>query len=301
MAKVEFSDEEEFDTFNEPVMDDSATSNQKDDDDFGSFDSASFDDFEAPTAPKTLSKYMKIDGFSAANEEFDRQLDALLDTILPGDGETPKERPQTPISSLLDDRSSMILNQLNKIPHLKPNNWVRSHIRHNLLIKLGIPINLDEIKDEKTAFLNPNNLKSSATRRKSINEQDIDWDGIAIPEFKQLKLSQNERSELMTKTNDILSQIETDNLNNSSKSFLDGCSEDKVHQKLEQLRHNSDQLLKLASVWKDQFEDLKKNSEIYESVVQNLIGYSQKLERNELLNSLKHVKSSTHKRKSAWR
>lgn len=287
--------EGEFDDFNEPVI-----AGEDDDDEFGSFDNASFDDFEQPQAQSTDS-YLSF--YSSDVEQIEAKIDKFLDEIIPIDNQKVDEMPKgCNTDVLLDDRSGAIYNQLSKIPYLKPNNWTRLQIRHNLLIKLGIPINLDEIREEKPNHLDPMGQKPKThSRRKSVNEEDIDWNGILIPEFESLNLTEDDVNELMNRTDEILSRIQTDNLNNSSKSFLDNSDEGKIMQKLEQFKKNHDELLKLSSVWNHNFKDLKTNFEIYENVVQNLIGYSQKLERDELLHNLKQVKSKSKKKKNVWR
>lgn len=260
--------DDDFDDFNEPVV----AINEDDDDGFGDFDVGS-------------TGYIQLD-----NSIAQQQIDDLLNEILPTT--TIPETTLMAIDELLDERSNAIFSQLSRLPHLRPNYWMKLHIRHNLLIKLGIPINLDELHEQ---------TKDTHNRKKSVNEQDIDWQGFVIPEFGELNISQDQLMQLMNKTNEMLSKFELDNLNNSSSAFLEGSDEEKLREKLNQLKDNYKQLLQLSSVWTHQFDELKKNSEIYELVVQNLIGYSQKLERDELLNNLKQVKSKAKKRRSIWK
>lgn len=290
----QLASEDEFDDFNEPVA------ANEEDDEFGSFDNDSFDDFEQPQSQFTDS-YIVFD--SGNIEKTEAQIEEFLDELFPiNDTEVDIVQEKTETDALLNERSSAIYSQLSKVPYLKPSNWTRLQIRHNLLIKLGIPIDLDEIRTEKPSHLDPAALKTKAhNRRKSINEDDIDWNGILVPEFESLNLTEDNVNELMNRTDEILSKVETDNLNNSSKSYLDAADEGKLLQKLEQFKKNHEEMTKLASVWNHHFKDLKSNFEIYENVVQNLIGYSQKLERDELLQNLKQVKSKSKRKKNVWR
>lgn len=302
---VDDDDDEEFDDFGEAVQPEvvEQPDNQSDhDDEFGSFDNGGDIKFDE----------------SIMNDEhaFSEKLDQVMDQMFSIDSNAGHEHKYNDsttataasddtgltIDKLLNERSNQVLQQLATLPHLKPNNWIKLRIRHNLLINLGIPINLDEISQEPPMTLNHNHkIHSSHNRRRSINEEDINWQEFQIPEFKDLNISNEQKDLLISRTNEILSNIETDNLNNSSKSFLDSSDEVKLKEKLMQFQHNYNQLVELSSVWKYHFNDLKANFEIYESVVQNLIGYSQKQERDQLLQNLKQLKDKSKRKKSLWR
>ena len=162
------------------------------------------------------------------------------------------------------------------------------------MIKLGVPINLDEIKKE-------NLLQTpKVPRRKSINEEDIKWDGFDLPAFEDLSISVDKKTDLLNKTTEILSVIETDNSNNSSHQFLESSNTVSLQEKLKQYNDNYAQLIELSSVWNKQLDDQKQNYEVYESVIQNLIGYSQKLKREEILAHLKNIKLKSKTKKSFW-
>lgn len=277
----EEDDDDDFDDFNEPVQAELADSSDGDND-FGSFDDGNM--HGAGTVHENPS-------------ESPDSINSILDKVFTI--EPPNTTTEIPLHQLLNERSTEVLHQLATMPHLKPNNWTKLRIRHNLLIKLGIPINLDEIADDKTAATTSANKTIFHNRRRSVNEDDINWDQFKVTDFKDLKMSTEDKDKLLATTNEILSKIETDNLNNSSESYLNGSSEESLKQKLAQFQANYQQLLELSSVWQYQFKDLKHNFEVYESVVQNLIGYSQKQERDQLLQNLKQLKDKSSKRR--WR
>ena len=80
-----------------------------------------------------------------------------------------------------------------------------------------------------------------------------------------------------------------------SRQFLNEASEEAVNMKLQQYRHNHTKLLELMSVWIHRLECLRDDIETYEMVVQSMIGYSQRLKRDEIqarINKLK-LKSKT--------
>ncbi|KAK6464274.1 hypothetical protein DFJ63DRAFT_311574 [Scheffersomyces coipomensis] len=328
-----------------------------DDDDFGSFDDASFDEpqqvesFESnttmvsePVHTKSILSTTFPESTFQDESLFLSKLDTVLDTVF-SDDSTKFQHDQKDInkeSKLLSDRSEIIFNQLSTMPHLRPSNWIRSNIRHNLLIKLGIPINLDEIsnapprindstntihsglsKEGSSNMIDSSNIGVNPThnRRKSISAKDIHWDQFNIPQFSSLNITNEEKQQRLQQTNEILSRIETDNLDHSSRQFLEsqgGGGDNKqsspdgsmttneedgdqfIQTKLQQLRSNYQQLQELASCWIENSNELHKDFEIYENVVQNLIGYSQKLRRDEIFENLKKVKSkkkTTSKRK----
>lgn len=299
-TQPEASDDEEFAEFDEPVQ---AQLDDNSDGEFGSFDNGTIDNETMDKKPDVFAIF--DDELMNNNTQFEAKLDMIMDQVFTIDSNISSSNSSAekslPIETLLNQRSQEVLNQLAAMPHLKPNNWIKLKIRHNLLIKLGIPINLDELTDDKTPTANSNKALLTHNRRRSINEDDISWQDFKIPDFKTLNMTTELKDELLSRTNEILSRIETDNLNNSSKSFLETAGDEKLKEKLRQFQNNYQQLIELSSVWKYHFNDLKNNFEIYESVVQNLIGYSQKLERDQLLQNLQQLKDKSKKRRSLWR
>jgi len=198
---------------------------------------------------------------------------------------------------LLSDRSQQVYTEISRIPKLKPPNWVKLKIRHNLLLILGIPINLDDLNDGRLDQHIEIDMNKDETHRKlDLQPEDIDWNGFNLPKFEDLKISKDQKALLLQATNEILSRIETDNMNNSSKSFLEH-NDERVDEKLKEFQNNYNELIQLGSLWNDQLRELQKDFEIYESVVQSTIGYSQKLKRDEIFEDLKKLSKSKQKKK----
>lgn len=281
VLSTQASESPEISVQNGPVSD------EQDDDDFGSFDEASFEEFQAPE-PELEAK-TATDGkalFTSATfqnlDELVSKLDELLESIFP----TTAPETNSNTDTLLNAEATEKLASLSRPPRLNPPNWIKLKIRHNLLVNLGVPINLDELDSPNS--VNITNLQQlSHSRRRSINEQDIDWSEFDIPEFETLNISTEQKQELLHKTNKLLSKIEEDNLSNTSQLFLESSLESSLDAKLAQLKENYLQLRELSSVWRDQMKELRNSQEIYESVVQNMVGYSQKLQRNEFIEHLK--------------
>lgn len=259
---------------------------EMDDDDFGSFDEASFEEFQVPETTDALDKLWTL---SNNPDAIDDELEKVLNLVVP-EAETTESKPEYP--ELVSDKS-LLFSIISKSPRLKPPNWIKLKIRHSLLIKLGVPINLDELDAPSLLAKVQNNARD---RSRSISVQDIDWSHFEIPEFSTLNVSNEKKQELMSSTQQTLSRIEEDILNNTSELFLQNSSDSSLDAKLKQMRDNYAQLIELSSVWQDQIRELQNSQEIYESVVQNLVGYSQKLQRNEILESLSKGKSKKGKR-----
>ncbi|KAK6205339.1 uncharacterized protein RJT21DRAFT_15182 [Scheffersomyces amazonensis] len=293
---------------------------EDDDDDFGSFDDASFEESqqaELVQSPATetgdpvqhkvyLPATFTEDVFD--NEVlFSSNLSKVLDSVFVDDESHILDQTASERGQFLTERSEIIFNQLSNIPHLRPSNWTRSNIRHNLLIRLGIPVNLDEINNQEVSnnqnlTVPTSNTTQPQSRRKSISAKDISWDGYEIPDFAGLNITNEEKQDRLKKTNEILSRIETENMDHSSRQFLELHDEDKFIQvKLQQLRENYAELQALASCWIDNMNELNGDFEIYENVVQNLVGYSQRLRRDEIFDNLKKVKQKKGSKRKLWR
>ena len=179
-------DDDDFDDFNEASFQQAPTigstnqenghdGNDDDDDEFGDFD-----DFQvsqpSPTQQQqqkqqsqTQSQSISIDKVNFPTtifnspKEFSQRLTTTLDEIFPTstpileDNNNNNKNQITTSIQLLNERSQEIYKQLSTLPYLQPTNWIKLNIRHNLLIKLGIPINLDELNDTNTISANPNN------------------------------------------------------------------------------------------------------------------------------------------------
>ena len=259
-----------------------------DEDDFGSFDEASFEELEASTGhvndPQPLSEQEKED-----SKLTPAKIQRTLDLIFPG------KLPEQPAQSgpLLSKNAHAHFLELSKPPRLHPPNWTKLKLRHNLLLKLGIPINLDELSSSNSTTTS---MKLETVRRKSISESDLDWSGFEIPEIESLNLSREEQQKIIDSTHETLSRIETDNMENTSELYLQKCAPDVLDSKLAQMKENYDQLIRLSSLWQGQLDDLKNSQNAFESVVQSMVGYNQKIQRNELLESLRRSKTKRGKK-----
>lgn len=282
----------ENDTPNAEVSDGQEPEAPEEDDEFGSFDEASFDEFqaeepeEAPAEPTNAT-------FSSAVFQSESLIDQRVEETLDKIFTIPELLSLTDDHELLRNGAGEKLSMLSKIPHLLPPNWTRLNIRHRLLVNLGIPINLDELEKGNVAQISHT---TPHPRKKSISEHDIDWTGFQVPGIETLNLDDEKKKHLLSQTNTLLDNIEEFNLQNTSQLFLETSSDEGLEEKLNKMRDNHKQLLELSSIWQDQIRELKNSQEMYELVVQNMVGYSQRLRRNEILESLSRRKLKKGKR-----
>lgn len=257
-----------------------------DDDDFDDDDFDDFNEFQGSTDFETTeyetvtmpvaydttgvfpeSLFHDLDAYRA---KLDEVLAPVFDNLAVVDSVISREA-----SSLLDDRSHQVSEEIARLPRLKPPNWKRLNIRHNLLINLGIPINLDETTDTSAGGL------FMVKNRPPVHK--VDWKGLPVPSFEALNLDQAAADEILARSAATLSRIDVDNLTNSTAQFLESQPESVIDAKLELFKNNYTELLTLASVWQHQLEEQTKNTEIYGEVVQSMIGYSHKKQREEIM------------------
>lgn len=255
----------------------------EEDDDFGSFDEASFEEFQAPEPTENDQSIMFSSAVMNDAALFGERLEEMLDLLLPKN--IPDSSDHSTTTDLLTEGGSERLKTFSTLPRLNPPNWTRLKMRHGLLVSLGVPINLDELS---STHLPP--VSKPSSRRRSTTEDDIQWGDFKIPELESLNISDDRKNELMTHTLTILSKIEDSNLNNTTEQFLQQCSEEVVDEKYREMQDNYAQLVELSSVWQAQIQELRNSQEMFESVVQNMVGYRQKLQRNEILESLSKSK-----------
>lgn len=249
-----------------------------DDSDFGSFDDAEIEE-AVPASPPSTQEYSPL---------FDKKVMSGLDSFSKAlglalsswGGDNICDMPTT--DALLSGRAQEIYSELSSIPHLKPSNWVRSKLRRDLLLRLGVPIDLDELA---AGHPQPTDLLKEPV---AAEIQNIDWEGLVIPSLLQLNINDEQRNEYAANTSHTLEKITTDNLSNLSRQFLEEqISDEGLQAKLDQLTLNFKTLVSLASVWSKRLDELKSDHATFEAVVQNTTGYKQKLKREELRGQLK--------------
>lgn len=211
-----------------------------DDDDFGSFDEASI--------------HEELDALAVV----DRAL-ASISTA-----NAPKKRTAAKLQS---ESAAELYAHLSQPPRLQVPNWTRLRIRHSLLIRLGVPINLDEL----------------AAKPKEGFSTQLEWDSFDIPSFELLNLDAKSRAELLESTSTTLSKSEEYGMENTSRLHLENALDAAVEAKLAQMRENYSEMCRLGAVWQDQIRELEDSRDKYGDVVQNIVGYSQKQRRNEMM------------------
>lgn len=118
----------------------------------------------------------------------------------------------------------------------------------------------------------------------------IDSDTIYIDTVETLAIQKLEYDEIISSTNKTLTTIEE---SLQSTTFYETLYNDNKHQELEQIHAQllafDKQMQKTLSVWNNELENLNKDHETFEAVVENVVGYTQKVRRQESFKNEKEV------------
>lgn len=244
-----------------------------DDDDFGAFSDASFNEFESqqkppelPTSPQSTTQHTAsyiqfpqelFDTPSALEEAITELLSQTFPTTL-----APSPVPQN--TDVLNERSRLLLERLTALPHLKPHNWKRSSLRRQLLLTLGI-------RDTEDVTL---------TRRRNLD------DGMQyeIEKFEELGISEGDATKLRDQTGDIIETLEK---GFKSDEELGKLGDDELDGVIADYGNKIEEISRLLAVWEYEKKKLENDNSTFEGVVENLVGHTQRLRREETLKSLK--------------
>lgn len=248
--------------------------NDDDDDDFGAFSDASFDEFEQPPNPTPdtdttisqpkSSQYTQLpqDTFSHP-DELKETLSKLLDQAYPS--ELPKlSIPEN--TSILNERSQLLLERLTALPYLKPYNWKKSSLRRQLLVTLGIP------DSEPTNVLRKKNLDDGMQYK--------------IISFQELGFTEDDAIKYKNQSDEILQKGE-EVVKNGDDHAVEVLDDEGIDQLIGKYKEEITQVENLLAVWEHEREKLELDNETFEGVVENLVGHTQRLRREETLRSLK--------------
>ncbi|CCH44496.1 putative membrane protein [Wickerhamomyces ciferrii] len=245
---------------------------EDDDDEFGAFSDASFDEFEQPpepespkqeesiSTPETNNTHLKLpqDLFDEP-EMFQTRVQELLNQSF------PEELPPASVPSntdVLNERSRLLLERLVALPYLKPYSWKKSSLRRQLLQTLGIDSEKDQI------------------RRKNLD----DGSNYKIPDFESLNISDEEAKKYRENTDEILNKFQESIKEDDELTNLDQETLNKV---VLEYKEQIKELKKLLSIWEYEQKNLEIDNETFEGVVENLVGHTQRLRREETMKSLK--------------
>lgn len=248
------------------------------DDDFGDFSDASFDDFEEPqAAPEPSSP--TIEGtetnptigqesefpqslFQDANA-LDTRINALCHEAFPRELEKFTIPSNT---SILNERSEHLLERLVTPPYLKPYNWKKGSLRRQLLVTLGLP---EDVVVQR------------------VRNNEFDMTSYVAKKLEELSINADEKKKLLDITDEEVVRLQAHVL---GEDELTGMDEEQLDSAIAQLQQAVGDVEKLVSVWEDEKNRLEEDHRTYESVVENLVGHTQRLQREEALRALKKGK-----------
>lgn len=239
------------------------------DDDFGAFSDASFADFEepreleeevpagqVPTVPSSLPQTLFQD-----RDALGTRLTELTLSLFP---EQPAPFAIPDDTLILNSRSQHLLDRLIAPPHLKPYNWQHGSLRRQLLITLGLP---------------------DDTMEKKVRKNEFDMDKYVVIKLDDLRISNDVRKEMIDGTDSLL-----DGISLVSEDELFSMEQPQLEQKIQQMELQLSQVERHLSVWEDEKHRLEDDHKTFESVVENLVGHTQRMRREETMRTLKKEK-----------
>lgn len=223
--------------------------NEGDDSEFGEFEDTPEEEIPEKRPVRTGFEY-KGD-YEAQSDEIGKLVEAIVQRIGPESGAGGDNLE-------MSDRSKKLYQRLvDQAPNMQQIDWKRSAIRRQLLLILGLPINLDEVEPKQP-------------EETPKNEEILD----RIPAFETTGLSEEERKKVLQGTDGQIEQFYGE-LQPSSYYKLSGSKPEDLKD-LEQIR---DTLLTMVACWDKQVDDDRRDNELFASYVENLVGNTQKLSR----------------------
>jgi hypothetical protein len=256
---------------------------EEDDDDFGSFSDASFDDFEEPqqeTKEEQNNNYNETTADdtpvikfpqSTFNEpdQLKEKLEQLVELSFPGVSPSNSNASNGPVS-ILNERSEHLLERLTSLVYLKPYSWQKSSLRKQMLVTLGI--------------------SDTDTGRSNHRRNEFDADQYVIKAFSELNITDDEKRALADDSDYVLSDY-VEKLENIDD--LSELSEEELSHVIEKYNEQLDTVEKLLSLWEDERVKLQEDNNTFEGVVENLVGHTQRIRREETFKSLQKEKEKS--------
>ncbi|ODQ79179.1 hypothetical protein BABINDRAFT_8767 [Babjeviella inositovora NRRL Y-12698] len=286
-TKHELRDE---DTIYEPREDEGMTSNadpDSEDDDFGSFDDASFN-----LEPASEKGTMPDPGPIQESYNTDSLLGLVTSRIqrIFSDATEPSHpsvayNPNLESHILLNERSHALYSRLSTVPRLTPQDWKKSKIRRHLLVNLSIPVDLGDSHrrniDEEDLF--------SYTQYKDLKYE--------VPDLSDLKLTASEQEAILDSPEARITEAE--NISQKSVTYLQTLSVEELAALEAEMSSIVGSLEAVNAVWLDRLKKLKHDNTTYESVVENFVGHTQRLTREEILKKVT-LEKQKKKRMGFW-
>lgn len=226
------------------------------------FDDDDFGDFEEGEVLNEAISDISLKELSIAE---------LIDEILPQRTKVEKDDDATQITEFqFDSRSEKLFENLVNTEEypLQQMIWKRSMILKQLFLNLDIPIT------ETDQF----------SRRKSHQKMDLDYDlnvneeiHFDIPNFADLKLTEDQFKQILSKTDEQLSQLDAIKKENYSEMTEEDASKEVL--KLAALKQS---FMETMSAWNKQYEDVKADNDLFTSYIENLVGNTQKFRRRQI-------------------
>lgn len=244
----------------------------KEDEEFGSFSDASFEEFEAAPEldePTRSFSTLSIEDLEQSDSKSDEKVVKIVNGIL---GVQPEDLNNAIEENrpFLDERARALLNQLSSEPNnLQQLNWKQSIIRRQLFLNLSIPFDLDEL------YPRERKLGISKSYGKDSFSDSTDKLATDIP---FVEVSPERAKQLTEESDSIVQNIER--RLQSEQYYTDGhLSEQELEDILKEMKGFNSQLIELLSGWNQERLELLKDREISEGYLTNILDNTQKFRR----------------------
>lgn len=206
-------------------------------------------------------------------------------------------------NGILNERAKTLWQELKNIPKLNPPDWKRSAIRRHFMISIGVPIDLNEVSQsfggchedqfengiENNDFLKKIQILFEKVDEKKEKEMPVDANDeiVFVRSMNQLKIDKKTKDDILQNSLYILNGIEEQlQPDLYYKNLLKEGQHDKLEHELNKFESLKDELEKILSVWNKELSELNSDHDTFLQVVENIVGYSQKLTRQESLKNL---------------
>lgn len=248
--------------------------------------------FDSPTQAFPLTDLDAMSSLSDLLNATKTHLDAMFPSTTDLDIDS-EGGPFTPVTSVFPtERSNSLWKQLITPPPLQPPNWTQSRIRRLFLISLGVPVDLDEVLPpvkQKKLILPDIDLHTS---RASISAE-----AGSVQKLKNLEANDssaslhsqnsatNTRSRSRPSRNTTkalpmpppLDVTAVKQLCSTTSHKLDSMEDDELDSHVKELELQTERTSKLLEYWLGRRDELRKEKEAFEGVVENLVKHAKRI------------------------
>lgn len=219
-------------------------------------------------------------------------LDAMFPSTIDRDLNSTSKLSAHVDSVFPTERSVSLWKQLITPPALQPPNWTQSRIRRLFLISLGVPVDLDEVlppvKQNKLILPDidlPTNRASTSAEPDSVKKlKNLEANDSSVSLNSQTSgANTKSRGRLSSRTARTLPApppfdiTAAKRLCGTTSERLESMEEDELESHVKELELQSERASKLLEYWLGRRDELRKEKEAFEGVVENLVKHAKRI------------------------